>query len=206
MPIEIPTSLTPELVPFAWLIGHWEGVGVLGYGEHAEERQFGQIVDFTQNGGLPYLEYRAESYLLDEEGNQIRPIAVETGFWQLGREHRDGDPGPGLIPGAVVPVIKSAEEVEQLRNADGGFDLQATICHPGGITELYVGTITGPRVQMQTDAVMRAPGSAELQGSSRMFGLVNGQLMWAWDMAALGEELVSHASAQLTKVTVKDED
>ncbi|MFY9634309.1 MAG: FABP family protein, partial [Cellulosimicrobium cellulans] len=27
MPIEIPTDLTPELVPLSWLIGEWEGSG-----------------------------------------------------------------------------------------------------------------------------------------------------------------------------------
>ena len=198
MPIEIPSNLTPELVPFAWLLGEWEGVGVLGYGED-EERQFGQIVSFSQNG-LPYLEYRAESYLLDEEGNQTRPLSVETGFWQLDRKLVDGDPGPGLLPADVVPVMTSAEDVEKLRRDEGGFEMIATINHPGGISEMYVGVIEGPRVQMATDAVMRSSGSKEYASASRMYGLVNGELMWAWDMSALGRELATHASARLRKV------
>ena len=33
MPIEIPSDLLPELVPFAWLLGTWEGDGFMGYGE-----------------------------------------------------------------------------------------------------------------------------------------------------------------------------
>jgi hypothetical protein len=33
-----------------------------------------------------------------------------------------------------------------------------------------------------------------------MYGLVKGDLLWAWDMAALGHSLASHASAQLKKV------
>lgn len=190
--------MTPELVPFAWLLGHWEGVGVLGYAE-AEERQFGQIVDFTHNG-QPYLEYRAESYLLDEEGNRTRLITVETGFWQLDRKLGDSDLGPGLLPGSEEAVITTASEVEKLRNSDNGFDILATINHPGGVSELYVGVIEGPRIQMATDAVMRGANAKEYTAASRMFGLVNGELMWAWDMAAQGQQLSSHASARLRKV------
>ena len=32
-----------------------------------------------------------------------------------------------------------------------------------------------------------------------MYGLVDGHLLWAWDMAALGEELGAHASARLAR-------
>ena len=33
-----------------------------------------------------------------------------------------------------------------------------------------------------------------------MFGLVDQHLLWAWDIAALGRSLASHASARLAKV------
>jgi hypothetical protein len=32
-----------------------------------------------------------------------------------------------------------------------------------------------------------------------MFGLVDSALLWAWDMAALGSPLKSHASARLVR-------
>ena len=41
MAIEIPTNLTPELVPFAWLLGTWEGTGTMWY-EGQENTPFGQ--------------------------------------------------------------------------------------------------------------------------------------------------------------------
>ena len=78
MAIEIPTNLTPELVPFAWLLGTWEGTGTMWY-EGQENTPFGQIINFTQDG-LPYLEYRAESFLLDDNGQKLRPITIETGL------------------------------------------------------------------------------------------------------------------------------
>ena len=114
MPIEIPTDLTPEIVPLSWLIGEWEGSGRLGAGDEDSEH-FLQHVSFTHNG-LPYLQYRAESWLTDDEGTKLRPLTVETGFWALERKQREEDGGPGLIPADIVPVLKSADEVEALRN------------------------------------------------------------------------------------------
>ncbi len=159
MPIEIPTDLTPELVPLSWLIGEWEGSGRLGAGEEDSEHFF-QRVSFTHNG-LPYLQYRAESWLTDDEGTKLRPLTVETGFWALERKQREEDGGPGLIPADIVPVLKSADEVEALRNSDGGFDISVSISHPGGISELYYGQIKGPQIQLSTDMVMRGSHSKE---------------------------------------------
>lgn len=198
MPIEIPSDLTPELVPFAWLLGTWEGDGFMGYGE-VEQRPFRQRVTFEQDG-LPFLGYRAETTLLDEEGQPMRPATVEQGFWQLDRTLEDGDVGPGMLPPDLVPVVKGAEDVERLRNGDGGFDILVTLTHPGGVAELYVGQIKGPRIDLATDAVVRARGAKEYTSSTRMYGLVHGDLFWAWDMAAFGEPLATHASAQLKKI------
>ncbi|CEA08922.1 hypothetical protein BN1051_02282 [Arthrobacter saudimassiliensis] len=197
MPMEIPTDLTPELVPLSWLLGTWEGAGRLGEGE-ADSEHFGQRVTFAQNG-LPYLQYTAESWLTDEEGTFLRPLAVETGFWALDRPLNEADAGPGLVPGDIVPALRSADEVEALRNDSGGFDITATIVHPGGIAELYYGQIKGPQIQLTTDLVMRGQNSKEYSAATRIFGLVNGDLYWRWDTAAEGESLKAHASAILKK-------
>lgn len=197
MPTELPLDLTPELVPLSWLIGRWEGVGVLGYGD-TEEKQFAQEVNFRHNG-LPYLQYSSETWLMDEDGNKLRPLSLETGIWQLDRELNDADAGPGLIPADIVPALTSADEVEKLRNKDDGFDIIATVVHPGGISELYVGQVKGPRIDLATDAVMRAPGAKDYRAATRLYGMVEGDLLWAWDIAALGRALESHASARLKK-------
>ncbi len=198
MPIEIPTDLTPELVPLSWLLGQWRGNGRLGSGE-AESAYFSQLVSFETNG-LPYLQYTARSWLTDEDGLQLRPLSVETGFWSLDRKLNDADGGPGLIPADIVPALTTADEVEKLRNADGGFDIMANIVHPGGIAELYYGQIKGPQIQLATDAVMRGAGSKDYSAATRIFGLVNGDLFWRWDVAAQGSSLEAHASAILKKL------
>lgn len=198
MPIEIPTDLTPELVPLSWLLGTWTGNGRLGAGE-ADAEYFTQTATFVSNG-LPYLSYTAESWLTDETGTILRPLSLETGFWQLDRPMNDADGGPGLMPADIVPALKTADDVEALRNADGGFDIMVSIVHPGGIAELYYGSIKGPQIQLSTDAVMRGAGSKDYKAATRIFGLINGELFWRWDVAAHGKALEAHASAALRKV------
>ena len=81
-----------------------------------------------------------------------------------------------------------------------GFDLEASIVRSDGVSELYVGTVTGPRIEMATSSVVRSPSAREYVKGERMYGLVGGHLLWAWDIEALGSELGSHASARLAKV------
>ena len=199
MSIDLPTDLTPELVPLSWLLGTWEGTGMLGEGT-ADSERFSQRVVFSQNG-LPYLQYSAESWLIDEHGSHLRPLSVETGFWALDRKLNDADVGPGLSPADIVPALKTADEVEHFRNEAGGFDITATIVHPGGISELYYGSIKGPQIQLSTDLVMRGQHSKEYTAATRLFGLVEGNLYWRWDVAADGNALEAHASAILKKTS-----
>ncbi|MDN5605945.1 MAG: FABP family protein, partial [Kocuria sp.] len=51
---------------------------------------------------------------------------------------------------------------------------------------------------------MRGANAKEYTAASRMYGRVNGELMWAWDMAAAGQQMSSHASARLRKVDVAE--
>ncbi len=195
----IDASLPAEIVPLSWLLGVWEGSGVLSYkvGERKHENEFGQRVAFTQDG-TPHVQYSSSSWLLGEE--DPRPLFSEIGYWRLARPLGDADQGPGMLPGIGEPVFQTAEEVETLRNADGGFDLEVLIVHPGGVSELYLGQVRGPRIDLATDAVVRTAGAKEYAAATRLYGLVEGHLLWAWDIAALGQELRTHASGRLARV------
>lgn len=197
-PMELPTDLTPELVPLYWLLGVWEGEGRLGTGEQ-DDPTFTQRVTF-RDSGLEFVEYRAETRLTDEHGTPLRPLTVETGFWALDRPRADADVGPGLDPADVVPAYRSAEDVQKLAAEDGSFPLTATIAHPGSLTELYYGRIRGPQLQISTDAVMRGEHAAEYPGATRMFGLVEEKLFWRWDVQGPDGQTAPHASAILNRV------
>ena len=196
--IELPTDLPAELVPLSWLIGVWEGTGVLDYtiGEEHKQLEFGQRVSFSQDG-QPYLNYSSTSWVLDDEPT---PLAAETGYWRLSRKLIEGDSGPGMLPGEGARPFGTAQAVETLRASHGGFDIDVAIIHPDGVSELYVGQVNGPRIDLATDAVVRTAGAKEYSAATRLYGLVENHLLWAWDIAALGQELRTHASARLAKV------
>ncbi|UCR88768.1 FABP family protein [Mycetocola spongiae] len=199
--IEIPVGLPAEIVPLSWLLGVWEGTGVLSYtvGEERIEREFGQRVSFSHDG-QPYLNYSSYAWVLGENPEDpVQPLAAETGYWRLHRALTPGDPGPAMLPAREAAGFTDAESVETLRNEAGGFDIQASIIHPDGVSELYLGQVNGPRIDISTDAVLRAAGSKDYTAATRMYGLVDAHLLWAWDIAALGQDLRSHASARLSK-------
>lgn len=199
--IEIPTDLPSEVVPLSWLIGEWEGKGVIEYlvDDEVHRHEFHQRVSFRHDG-MPYLTYTATATLLGHEATP-EPLTSEMGYWRVSRTHIEGDQGPGMLPGVGPRPFTTAESVETLRASAGGFPVDVQLVHPTGVSELYVGTVEGPRINLSTDAVVRTAGAKEYSAATRMYGFVNGNLMWAWDIAALGQELRTHASAELERVS-----
>ncbi|TFB67420.1 FABP family protein [Cryobacterium sp. Hz9] len=226
--IDLPVGLPSELVPLSWLIGVWEGSGVLEYkiGDESVSRTFGHRISFSHDG-LPHLNYSSYTWLepdapaasseaadadaaapalsassLSDEmlsGDKL-PLVTETGYWRLSRHQGDGDPGPGMLPGTGERPFTSAAAVETLRNRDGGFDIEVTLVHPGGVAELYLGQVKGPRIDLATDAVLRTVGAKPYAAATRLYGLVDNHLLWAWDIAALGQDLRTHSSGRLARV------
>ncbi|GAA3941751.1 FABP family protein [Microbacterium soli] len=199
--IELPTDLPAELVPFSWLLGVWEGTGVIEYtaGGTRFQGEFSHRVSFSHDGG-PFLNYSATASFLGADGTDepVRLLA-ETGFWRLSRPRTDADPGPALLPPVSPGRVRTVDDVESLRTEDG-FPIEVSVVHSDGTLELYLGRIAGPRIDIATDAVVRSAGAKAYTAATRMYGLVDSHLLWAWDITALGEQLKSHASARLAKV------
>lgn len=181
MPLEISSDTPPALVPLAWLIGRWEGAGVVGY-PTIEEVRFGQEIEFSTDG-RPFLHYRSRAYLLDDDGNQVRPLATESGFWRV-PQPADGSAHPDVDPEQQQP----------------GTEVEVLLAHPTGFVEIYLGRVAGPRVDLATDVVARTATSKEYNAAQRMYGLVEGDLLWVMDMAAVGQPMGPHASARLKRV------
>jgi len=163
-PAAEPAGMHPALIPLGFLLGRWEGAGVVGY-PTIESVQFGQEITFAENG-KPYLIYSSRTWLLDSEGRPGRPLAMETGFW---RPQPDGQ-------------------------------LEVLLVHPTGISEIYLGEVTGTKIEMATDAVVRTSTAKEVTAGRRLYGLVGADLAYAYDMAAVGQPLQAHASARLKRV------
>jgi hypothetical protein len=162
--VELRPDLPPELVPIAFLIGTWQGVGVGGY-PTIETFHFGQEVVFSENG-KPFLHYISRTWLLDDEGNHVRPLAQETGFWR---------PQPDK-------------------------KLEVLLSHPTGFVEIYLGEVDGAKIELQTDVVARTDSAKSYTAGHRLYGLVDGELLWAFDMAAVDQPRQPHISGTLRRV------
>ncbi|MGE3288143.1 MAG: FABP family protein [Pseudonocardia sp.] len=68
------------------LVGVWRGRGEVVYPTIDGPYAFGQQIVFAHDG-RPFLSYESRSWLLDGNGDVIRPAAREAGFW---RPQEDG--------------------------------------------------------------------------------------------------------------------
>jgi hypothetical protein len=136
-----------------------------------ESFRFGQEVSFSHNG-KPFLIYASRTWLLDDEGALGRPLGTETGYWRI------------------------------FRNEDGvGHRLEVLLAHATGITEIYTGELAFTKVELRTDVVARTETAKEYTAGHRLYGMIGEDLGWAYDMAAMGQPLQSHLSAQLKRVS-----
>lgn len=196
----LPEGLPLELTPFAFLVGKWEGTGVISFkaeGSDAPvEREFSQRIEFAHDG-QNVLTYISSAQLIGDD--EIK-LPSELGYWRLARPAEDADHGPGLLIGEGEPSLKSHEDLEKLRNEHGGFDIQVTTLHPGGAAELYNGVIKGARLELASYAGVAFEGAKTYRHSTRMYGLVENALLWVWEIAMPGSDLRPHASARLERI------
>lgn len=188
MPFVIPEGLAPEVYPLAWLVGRWQGEGVVVYPNIPETRVTQEVV--VDHDGGPYLRWTSTLRLADEpspdgptaEGEDTdadevsgRVWSTESGYWRVPPER------PADVPPDRHPV-------------------ELLLVDPAGHLTLYAGMVGNGRIDLVSDLIARTPDAAEVSAATRLYGLVQGELMWTWDLAAFGEPLQSYASARLSRV------
>jgi hypothetical protein len=77
--------------------------------------------------------------------------------------------------------------------------LEVVMAHPTGIAEIWYGGVEGAKIELRTDVVARTVTAKEVTAGHRLYGLVNGELMWAYDMAAEAQPLQPHIWATLRR-------
>lgn len=95
-------------------------------------------------------------------------------------------------------VKESAPETGWWRVHAGGA-LEVLLAHPMGIVEVWTGRVEGAKAELTTDVVARTETAKEVTAGHRLYGVVDGDLLWAYDMAAVGQGLTSHLSARLKR-------
>jgi hypothetical protein len=147
----------------AWMVGTWRGKG---RGEYPgiEPFEFAAEVVFNHDG-RNFLNYFSRSWIIDDQGEIVRPGASEAGFWRV-------------KPNNVLEVV---------------------ISHNTGISEGWVGQFDGPKIQLVLDQGYSAPSAKVVTAGVRLYGLVEGELFYAYDMATNGHELQAHIWSSLER-------
>ena len=78
--------------------------------------------------------------------------------------------------------------------------VEVMLAHPTGITDIYLGEVSGTKIELATDVVARTATAKQVRAGHRLYGLVGQDLAYAYDMAAVGQPLQPHLSAQLKRV------
>lgn len=179
---EIPENLAPETYPMAWLVGKWRGYGMLGYPGIDDAAMICEL-EISNNGG-PYLTVHSTWYLANENPDDIdKELPGAQGVAQLTEERLWDD---------AVGYLRQSSEKEG--------DVEAMIATPDGRVSLYIGVVKAPRMQLVSDAMVRSATGAQVNAAQVQVGMVESDLLFAYDMAAFGEELQSYAAGRLSRV------
>ncbi|GAB3174830.1 hypothetical protein GCM10027059_47560 [Myceligenerans halotolerans] len=184
MPFAFPEGLAPEVYPLAWLVGTWSGSGVIDH-PAVGKKPFTQELTFDHDGG-PYLRFESTLRVAtgeptaapttDDDGTASGETvwSTETGYWRVSTDRPDG--------------------LEEDRHP-----LEVVVADAAGRMTLYVGAVGNGRVDLASDAIARTSTSSDVRASKRLFGLVEGRLLWVEELAAFGEPLRSYASGELDR-------
>ena len=194
MAFVLPEGLAPEVYPLAWLVGRWHGEGVVGY-PGIEETAFTQEVVIDHDGG-PYLSYTSTIRLV------VAPDDAASLDADTGTVAPDG-------PGPVWSTESGYWRVPPQRPTDHGLTaeqhpVEVLVADPSGRVGLYIGAVGKGRIDLVSDAIVRAASGADVSAEKRLYGLVNGELMWAHDIAAFGHPMQSYASARLSRTDASE--
>ncbi len=143
-----------------------------GHGDYPtiEKFEYEQRLVFQQDG-RPFFHYSAQSWVIDPETKErIRPAAMETGFFRS----------------SLIEPGKARIEV--------------VLAHNTGMADVWFGEAADGKIEIATRGVGRTETAKEYVAGHRLYGNVQGQLMYAYDMKAMGQELQPHLWAQLNRV------
>jgi hypothetical protein len=164
-------DLHPALLGLLPFVGLWRGRGQGGFPAE-EDYNFAQEIRISHDG-RPFLKFEARSWLLDDDSKPSGEWISEAGFWR--------------------PAV----------NADGQAtdEMEATMISPDGVAEIYLGKTVGPtRLEMEADAIAHTPSGQHVTGGHRLFGIVDGALLYAYEMAVGDSGMLPHMSARLLRI------
>ena len=92
----------------------------------------------------------------------------------------------------------AAQETGFLRCPEVG-KVEMVLAHNTGISEIWYGNAEDGKIELRTAGVSFTESAREVTGGHRLYGNVEGDLLYAYDMEAEGQELQPHLWARLKR-------
>lgn len=221
---EIPADLPLRLGSLAWLLGHWQGWGTIaapGSVPPPKPQGGATPADTAAPADAPSPQNENEG----EEEVTYLPVLQDIDAVVVGEQMKmtirtyegvlEGDFDPmwtaeqgldRIAPGNLISEESTYWSVDTpLAVVPAGPDepreLRVSGSSTRGFSILWAGVAMGPRIQLASDGVVRAPRSDALDYFSRMFGLVAGELMWASESMPRGGDYEVEITGRLRRAS-----
>jgi len=113
-------------------------------------------------------------------------LSYESRTWRIGED--------GQVAGP------DARETGFWRPRDGD-EVELLVCSPAGLVEIYAGTArTSTSWELASDVLARTPDHPDTSRATRLYGIVDGALLYAVDRAAGDQPLRPTMSARLERI------
>lgn len=187
----IPADLPALVAPVAWMLGTWEGWGMLARPD-ASSRGDG---DGAAEDSPVVEEIRGEVV-----GNQMRLVTRVYAGASSTPIDPTWDAASGLSAISKGDLVSEETLYVSVVPSDAPLpppgqysprEFAATSASTQGHAAVWNGVSVGPRVQMVSDAIALGEGTQRLVHLGRMFGLVAGELMWTQERTLDGEQEAS---------------
>ena len=186
--MRIPERVAPENYPIAWLMDTWRGGGVLEY-ENVPASAYLHELRLDNNDGGPYLRFTSTIWLANEPASVVENELTGEYLW----DHLT----KGQLWSSAVGFLRVNPEAST--GQDGTTPLEALVASPSGTSQVWVGVVKGPQLQLVTDVVARSAAGADLTNAKIMAGNVQSELFYAYDMEAFGFPMRSYFSGRLSR-------
>src|SRR5690625_4352689 len=76
---------------------------------------------------------------------------------------------------------------------------EVVMTHPAGVVEVYIGEVESAKIELATRGVLKTETAPDYRTGHRLYGLVNGRLMYVYEVSAEGAPLQPRMSAELQR-------
>ena len=137
-------------------------------------------------------------------GHGDYPTIEEFSFGQEILVQQDGRPffhwfaRSWVVDAQGEKVRDAAQETGFIRCPEVG-KVEMVLVHTTGHSEVWYGAAADGKLELATAGVSFTETAKEVTAGKRLYGNVEGQLMYAYDMQAQGQEMQPHLWAQLQR-------